>query len=652
MAPCMIFIIFGLQSDPFPVMKSKFFLLAGLLFVAQEVFAQAPGWTWANKTGGSGTDYVQAAAADVAGNVYVGGSFYSTTVTFGSTTLVNTGLTDLFLVKYDVTGNVLWAKGWGQPGSDWVTSVTTDASGHVYLTGHFNSTSITFGAFTLVTTGAYDMFIVKLDGAGNVLWAHSAGGSQVDFGYSVSTDLSGNVFVAGSFSSPYVLFGATTLPNMGGSDIYLVKYGPAGNILWARCAGESAEDGAYVVAADGAGNVYITGSFGSSSIIFGSVTLNNTAFCVDEIFITKYDGAGNTLWAKVAVGTGTDIALGLAADASGNVFITGYSFSVTLAFGAITLSNPGSSSAIFIACYDPGGNPVWATKPGLGIGTAIATDACGDVYATGYYGTSPITFGSTTLANSGSYDIYAAKYDASGNVLWAQGAGGTNYDVPYSISASPVTGDVYVAGYFMSTALTFGSSTLSNADVDGFVAHIQSTCTPDPLPVELLNFSGETGDGCIVLEWSTASEINNNYFSIERSVPESDFKIIGQIAGAGNSAELKKYSFTDRDPLRGVNYYRLRQTDYDGSSSFSKTIAITYHPGHPSFLTASPVPTADIIRISPAGNYQIEVLNINSETVMKVNAHDKINISSLQAGMYLMIISDGHSRMTKKIIKH
>src|SRR3989338_2819744 len=127
-----------------------------------------------------------------------------------------------------------WAKSAGGASWDLGYSVSTDASGNVYMTGRFNISTITFGTTTLTNAGDYDIFIVKYDAAGNVLWAKSAGGTSSDVGTCVSTDASGNVLMTGSFQSPAITFGTTTLTSVGYGDIFIVKFDATGNILWAK----------------------------------------------------------------------------------------------------------------------------------------------------------------------------------------------------------------------------------------------------------------------------------------------------------------------------------------------------------------------------------------------------------------------------------
>lgn len=347
-------------------------------------------------------------------------------------------------------------------------SVSTDAVGNVFVTGFFEKPTITFGSATLInatTNCNYDMFIAKYDACGNVLWAKRAGGIWLDAGFSVSADAGGNVFVTGMFSSSIIIFGSTTLTHTGATgngDVFIAKYDPNGNVLWAKSAGGTSNDDGSSVSVDTGGNVFVTGRF-EGSITFGSTTLSNAGRgSRDDIFIAKYDANGTMLWAKSAGGSGYDYSGTSSADIGGNLFVTGMFGSPAITFGTTTLINAGIYN-VFIAKYDANGNVLWAQcagGTGIDAGFSVSADPGGNVYVTGYFKSPTITFGTTTLISAGGYDVFIAKYDASGNVLWAQSAGGTSDDAGYSVSAD-AGGNVFVTGGFFSSDITFGSTTLT-----------------------------------------------------------------------------------------------------------------------------------------------------------------------------------------------
>lgn len=470
-------------------MKKVFFTaLLFAIYILHPAFCHSQTWQWAKNAAGNNDDGAFSVTADASGNAYVAGYFGSSTITFGSTTLNNVGADDVFVVKYDANGNALWAKSAGGIYSDYATSVSTDASGNVLVAGWFASNSITFGSTTLVNAGiAPDIFIAKYDSNGNVLWAKSAGGTFSDQATSVSTDTSGNVLVTGYFFSPSIAFGSDTLNNPSGPDMFVVKYDANGNVLWAKSAnggeahavttdascniyvagwfvadsfivgsdtlnyagtddmfivkyntngnalwaksaGSTSYDHAHSLSADTIGNIYVTGVFQSDSIVFGSDTLFNPDISGNtaDIFIVKYNSNGNVLWAKSAGGNDFDEAYSVTAEVSGNIYVAGWFASSAIVFGSDTLINGGSRN-IFIVKYDGSGNCVWAKNEGGGtndIANSVITDASGNIYVTGYFGSSSITFGSTTLNNAGFFDMFIAKLSSITGITEANSENG------------------------------------------------------------------------------------------------------------------------------------------------------------------------------------------------------------------------------------
>src|SRR5665213_2796949 len=180
-------------------MKKSITIIAAMLFAAFNAFSQAPNWEWSKCDGGTAYDYGFFVTTDASGNIYMAGMFRDSSIIFGSDTLKNTSFdtNDVFLVKYDSNGNVLWARSAGSTYYDYATSIATDASGNVYLTGYFGGTAMVFGADTLINTHLYyyDIFLAKYDSSGNIIWVRGNGGQNDNVSNSVMTDNVGNVYV-------------------------------------------------------------------------------------------------------------------------------------------------------------------------------------------------------------------------------------------------------------------------------------------------------------------------------------------------------------------------------------------------------------------------------------------------------------------------
>ncbi len=534
--------------------------------------AQAPSWVWATGAGGTEIDEPYSISTDTAGNVFVTGKFNSPSITFGSTILSNAGSSgnDMYLVKYSSSGNVLWATSAGGTSGDAGAGVSADADGNVVVTGVFSSPSITFGTSTLTNTGGgnADIFVVKYDGSGNVLWAKAIGGTGYDEGSAIHTDTVGNVIVTGRFDSPSITFGTTTLTNAsaGFSDLFVVKYSPSGNVLWAASAGGPTMDLGIAVSTDGDGNVLVTGRFNSSSITFGTTSLFNAGGNTYDNFVVKYDTSGNVVWATSAGGTSYDDGSGVSTDTSGNVFVTGTFWSPSITFGSTTLTNAGGSD-IFVVKYAPSGNVMWAMREGGSNndgGVGICNDIDGNVFVTGFFYSPSITIGTTTLTCAGLGDIFVMKYDVSGNVLWAKSAGGTESDFGNSIT-SDAGGNVLVTGFFDSPSINFGSSNLTNADVgysDIFLANLDNiTGTEENIKNNEVRIFPNPAVSSL-----TVSLANNNIKSI---VVITD--ITGKIIYKNTITDLQNIVVNTKDFAEGIYMVRIQSENF----SEAKKLIIT-----------------------------------------------------------------------------
>ncbi|MEO8149428.1 MAG: SBBP repeat-containing protein [Bacteroidia bacterium] len=482
-------------------MKTKLTLLIILLsmfFIYEDINAQAPGWQWAKGAGGIGDDYGARIVVDNNNNSYIMGYFNRVSLTLGNITLINADTDifnttfDFFIAKYDPAGNILWAKSAGGLNDDMGYDIALDINQNIYVTGTFVSPLIDFDNITLTNMGGSDIFIVKYDAIGNVLSAQREGGSSDDLAYGLKIDTGNNLYLTGQFVSPSISFGSYNLYNVGFPDFFIVKYDPSGNVLWANGAGGPGYDRGENISVNINGDVYVTGSFSSPSIIFGTITLTNATISggVGDLFIVKYDAMGNMIWANSAGGNGWDGISGIAIDLNGNLFMSGVFDGSSIVFGSTTLNNNSIMwhSDLFILKYDSSGFPLWAISAGgtyYDRASNIILDPNGNIYLCGSFGSPVITFGSTTLINAGNgggsgiglNDIFNLKCDSSGNVLWANSIGGTNEDFGNDI-AMDSNGNLYITGIFKSPNISFGNTTLTNSNVnslDIFIAKLSST---------------------------------------------------------------------------------------------------------------------------------------------------------------------------------
>ncbi|HXB13778.1 MAG TPA: gliding motility-associated C-terminal domain-containing protein [Bacteroidia bacterium] len=226
--------------------------------------------------------------------------------------------------------------------------------------------------------------------------------------------------------------------------------------------------GDHCVAADKLGNSYITGYF-NGDISFGSYNLNASGNGNGDVYVAKYDKAGNVLWAKQSISP-TNLSGGnaysIGVDLFGNIYVAG-EFGDTISFGSYTLMNPFPGfGGIFIVKYDANGNTLWAkqavvaNKLSHGAALSLAVDGLGNICMTGLFQDS-ISFGAYTLHTTPPWDAFLVKYDANGNVLWAKQSvlvNANSQSIGYSV-ATDASNNIYITGQFSDT-VTFGPYSL------------------------------------------------------------------------------------------------------------------------------------------------------------------------------------------------
>jgi len=452
-------------------MKTKLLLTIAFIHTICSVQAQTPSWQWAKGVGGATGEVAYAICNDPNGNLYVTGLFSSPTLTFGSITLINPDSSKaLFIVKYNSSGNVIWARGTaGKNANTSGNDIQTDAEGNFYVTGYFADTLV-LGSIALISDqSSTDAFVAKFDSSGNVIWAESLGGLGSSWGNGIGVDQNNNVYIAGEFYGSLTL-GSFTLTNtdLSAQDIFVAKYDDQGNVLWAKSAGGSWVDEVTSLSADPNGNVYITGQFRSPTITFGPTTLVNTNGSSD-IFIARYNRDGILKWAKRAGGAKYDYGADVSSD-DNYVYVTGSFTDPYLVFEGDTIPGLGQANTTFVFKLDTMGDVIWAKSmdgnPGSSRGYSITNDAEGNVLVTGYFLGSLIA-GNTTLVDVGpGGDLYVVAYHSSGAVLNAISAEGPGIYNVQSISIDP-SGNVYVAGSFKLDTLKFDSIVVTNSVIGG-----------------------------------------------------------------------------------------------------------------------------------------------------------------------------------------
>jgi hypothetical protein len=454
-------------------MKKHILLLFALFLLCKNVQAQNIHTDLLISEGGPKGDVGKSISVDKFGNIYVTGSF-NDTIKFGSITLVSHGKSDIFIVKYESTGNVLWAKRAGGKQNDEALSISLSDT-NIYITGYFldtanfNSPYIQNNNNEIISAGSSDIFIAKYNYNGDFKWAKRAGGTSQEQANDISV-LGDDIYIVGefhhiiNFNNPSN-FVNNELISAGDFDSFIAKYNSNGDFIWAKRAGGTNTDMGKSIAVHNT-DIYIVGFFFDEANFNtpSSTGINKiTGAGGYDIFLAKYNNNGDFQWAKRAGGTDTDWGVSVAVSGS-EVYITGI-FSATInfnnpsVFGSNQISSAGNYySDLFLAKYNSNGDFQWAKRAGSFAGDESSCDIIvsnKDIYITGYFG-SPANFntpsfvGLNELVGAGSLDIFIAKYNNSGDFLWAKRAGGIGYDIAYGIDV--FKNDIYITGFFSNNA--------------------------------------------------------------------------------------------------------------------------------------------------------------------------------------------------------
>lgn len=556
----------------------------------------AQNWLWAKGSTGSTSNRAKSCVADAAGNIYLSGSFYSPSITFGTHTLtrLSAGLQrDLFIVKYNPDGAVIWAKNFINGGNNLNTAgskLALDNSGNLYLCGTFDTTSITFGSTVLVSTfdSRHEMYLAKLDTSGNVIWAKDVNGTGLMAVNDIKTDAAGNVYVTGELSG-YALntvFGSITINHFADyteEQLFIVKYKGDGNVQWAKTSvpGNLSSRG-FSVSIGKNGKFLLTGLFSGESIIFGNDTLVNPGIGNWEIFVAEYDSLGNAIWGKQYGGVNEEWARSTNIDSTGSFYLYGALTNGSATFGSFTLS-AGCCWNMFVARCDSAGNVLWAKKKEDYVTPGDAfSDSAGNLYVGGEFSRlDSLEFEGHKAA--GGHNVFVTKYNSTGSVPWVKGIDSAVYGMRFVTALTRNTqGDIYVAGQLRTPKSTFGPTVIINdSATDNFFLAKLSTSV-GPYSPHFLNGDFETisvceGSGPFSIDSQLAVIDSNLATTVTWSVLEgashgvlsisySTLTTTGALVPIG-------LSYTPTTGYHGSDTFRVKVND--GSTSDSITIFVT-----------------------------------------------------------------------------
>jgi hypothetical protein len=424
---------------------------------------------WSHAYGDAVDQDGKAVAVDASGEVVVVGDFEGM-VDFGDGLLASAGGYDAFVVKLDPAGATLWSVGFGDSAFEqYVNAVAVGSDGKIAVAGDFRGT-MTFGNLPPIVAGdgSADAYVVVFDGGGVPLWRRHAGGLQAQVASGVTFDSDGNVVVTGRFAGT-TDFGSGEEVSAGGFDVFVAKYGPNGTPIGSLAIGGLEDQNGDAIAADGAGNVYVAGSF-AGAVDFGDEV--RTSAGGYDAFVAKLGSDVEVLWSIALGDSGTQIAAKIAADPAGNLAIAG-SFEGTLVLDAQTTHVSAGAADVVLVKLEPDGSHAWSRRFGDAANQDridVAFDPAGGLLVAGsFVGT--IDLGSGPHTSLGGDDVFVAKFAAGGASLWSLRFGDDQDQLARAIAADG-DGAPVVAGT-LAGAIDFGGGRLTSQGLDDvFVARL------------------------------------------------------------------------------------------------------------------------------------------------------------------------------------
>ncbi|MES2848971.1 MAG: SBBP repeat-containing protein [Bacteroidota bacterium] len=639
-------------------MKKASFL-SFLLAILASFFtsAQLPDNVWA-KQFGFGAAYLSAPKSmitDAAGNVYVAGTF-DVTNDFdpgpGVYNLTSNGGADIFIMKLDVNGNMVWVKQiGGMPGDDIAGGIAFDKAGDLFITGYF-FVAVDFdpgnGSDILTAQGSFsDIFIMKMDTGGNLVWVKQAGGEDGEGTFGISLDEDDNILVSGNFWSTADFDPGPAVQNLtawANADNFILKLNHDGDFVWVKqIGGPSVAILPFSIKTDRNNNVIIAGHFNGGTCDFDPGPGTNSITSVNGYtgYVQKLDENGNLVWVSRFTGnTSNTYMSGLYVAPNGNIYTVG-NFDDTVDF------DPGP------AVYD-------LYSPGSGMVIKLDSNGVFNWVKSIAYGAMCITGNSNEIFIGGSAPTPSAKHavskmDIAGNLVWDAHLGNASFVSVANTICIDSFKNIYTAGYFSSTADFDPGAGLyeltSVAESDIFVHKLSEIGV---LAINFISINATSLQPGNLIEWLVRPELQNiGKFKLERSNDGINFFETGTI---NLVQSLQTYSFLDAFALPGIHYYRVRFVNGEGRETISKVVTINRQKANTITLWPNPVKGTVNIRSDVAfQNAVIKIFDSKGKLILKkehCNGNAAIlDCTFLAAAVYVLEIEDKAGKKALKLIR-
>jgi beta-propeller repeat-containing protein len=553
-----------------------------------------PTLVYSTYLGGSGDDTGFGIAVDSSGNAYVTGQTGSTDFPTTAGTFqpaLAGGGTDAFVTKLNAAGNgLVYSTYLGGSGPDEAIGIAVDSSGNAYVTGMTFSTDFptTAGAFQTANAGISDVFVTKLNAAGNgLVYSTYLGGSNLDSifdgGSGIAIDSSGNAYVTGyTFSTNFPTTAGAFQTAFGGGawDAFVTKLNAAGTgLVYSTYLGGNGTDTGSGVAVDSSGNAYVTGGTSSTDFPTTAGAFQTAKPGITNAFVTKLNASGSgLLYSTYLGGSGFEFGYEIGIDSSGNGYVTGFTTSAnfpTTAGAFQTVFADGGGDAFITELNASGSGLLYSTYlggNGLDFAKGIALDSSGNAHVTGFTSSTnfPTTVGAFQTVFAGGSDAFVTKLDATGTgLLYSTYLGGSGFDEGNGIAVDS-SGSAYVAGDTNSTNFptTAGAFQTANAgSSDAFVAKFEFAAPP--------SVGKATGGGAIDVVGGTASF----GFVVQRQTAtgptEGNLQYVNHVTGAN----VQSATFTTFTIRTNTATFSGSGTNNGTPCTFSVTVQDNGEPG-------------------------------------------------------------------------
>jgi hypothetical protein len=600
-------------------------------------YAQSVGYVWGRAIAGNGYLNLGYSVVDAPGNVYMAGGFGGR-ADFDpgqdSANLTSAGGVDAFVCKLNTSGNLVWAIQIGGTGADTAQYVTVDALGNVYVTGSFSGT-VDFdpgpGTASLSAQAGTDAFVAKYDVAGNYVWAVSFAESDNSTGKAVGVDVNGNVYVTGNFSGTISFTTGDSYTSLGGNDVFICKLNATGSLEWGDRIGGNSLDNAMGIVADASGNVFACGNFEN-----GTIDLDpgpDSANYLAGTSITYLVKLNATGGLVWAIRSFARNANDLKMDAAGNLFMAG-------GIGGITDMDPGPGTANI-------GTPRTLTDyfwELTGDGNYVLAKSYPGIHRAGDARSVNVdaTGNIYTAGGTGAFN----KWDKNGNPVWEYGYGVNN---PCITNSTDAMQNVYTTGNFHSLIDLDPGSDTANFRTPGYGIFVNKLAQSvgAPLPLTWISLEGHlNGQQQSTLDF-TVNEENVARYTVEKSSDGVTFNKIGSFESKGNGTH--SYVYTEPTALQQTAWYRILQTDIDERSGYSAVIRLAAGKSRLS-ARVFPVPSRGNVTLQITGEELLHtkamLLDMKGLVIRTILINDfstPVDLHNLPPGMYLLQLANGNS---------